>query len=151
VPQKKKARYQQLTSVILATWETEIRRIMVQSQPGQIVWEILSQKYPIQKRTGRVTQMVDCLPTKCKALSSNTSIAINKTTTTKKKIRGREEGREGGRERKGGRKGGKKDFDHQKGQYRQKAFLFWTLEKPHRIPEFQSCSSFIFKFQAGLA
>jgi hypothetical protein len=33
-----------LTSVIPATQEAEIRRIMVQSQPGQIVHETLSQK-----------------------------------------------------------------------------------------------------------
>jgi hypothetical protein len=39
-----------LTSVIQATWEAEIRRINVQSQPGQIVEEILSRKYPTQKR-----------------------------------------------------------------------------------------------------
>jgi hypothetical protein len=36
--------------VILATQEAEIRRIMVQSQLGQIVHETLSQKYPPQKR-----------------------------------------------------------------------------------------------------
>jgi hypothetical protein len=33
-----------LTLVILATQEAEIRRIVVQSQPGQIVHETLSQK-----------------------------------------------------------------------------------------------------------
>jgi hypothetical protein len=33
-----------LTLVILATWETEIRRIMVQGQPVQIVHETLSPK-----------------------------------------------------------------------------------------------------------
>jgi hypothetical protein len=38
-----------LTPVILATQETEIRRIVVQSQPGQKVHETLSQKNPSQK------------------------------------------------------------------------------------------------------
>jgi hypothetical protein len=44
--------------VILSTQEAEIRRIMVQSQPGQIVWETLSQKNPSQKRDGGVDQGV---------------------------------------------------------------------------------------------
>jgi hypothetical protein len=35
--------------VILATWEAKIRRIKVRGQPGQIVPETLSQKYPTQK------------------------------------------------------------------------------------------------------
>jgi hypothetical protein len=35
--------------VILAAQEAEIRRIIVQSQPGQIVCETLSQKYFSQK------------------------------------------------------------------------------------------------------
>jgi hypothetical protein len=39
-----------LRPVILATQEAEIRRIAVQSQPGQIVRETLSQKYPSQKK-----------------------------------------------------------------------------------------------------
>jgi hypothetical protein len=38
----------------LATHEKEIRRIEVQSQPGQIVHEALSQKYATQKGAGRV-------------------------------------------------------------------------------------------------
>jgi hypothetical protein len=38
-----------LTPVILATQEAEIRRIAVQSQPEQIVQEILSRKYLTQK------------------------------------------------------------------------------------------------------
>jgi hypothetical protein len=33
-----------LTSVILATWEAKIGRVMVQHQPGQIVLEIPSPK-----------------------------------------------------------------------------------------------------------
>jgi hypothetical protein len=44
--------------VILATQEAEIRRITFQSQPGQIVCEILSGKNPTQKMTGRVAQGV---------------------------------------------------------------------------------------------
>jgi hypothetical protein len=36
--------------IILATQEAEIKRIMVQSQPRQIVHETLSQKYPSQKK-----------------------------------------------------------------------------------------------------
>jgi hypothetical protein len=35
-----------LTPVILAIQEAEIRRIMVQSQPGQMVHKTLSQKNP---------------------------------------------------------------------------------------------------------
>jgi hypothetical protein len=37
-------RHQWLTPIILATQEAEIRRIIVQSQPGQVVCETLSQK-----------------------------------------------------------------------------------------------------------
>jgi hypothetical protein len=36
--------------VILATWEAEIRRIEVQSQPGQIVCQILISKKPFTKK-----------------------------------------------------------------------------------------------------
>jgi hypothetical protein len=39
----KKGQAQWFKSVILATWETEIGRITVQSQPGQKVHETLSQ------------------------------------------------------------------------------------------------------------
>jgi hypothetical protein len=49
---------------LLATWEVEIRRIMVQSQPRQIVHEILSQKYSTQKRTGEAAQVIEPLPSK---------------------------------------------------------------------------------------
>jgi hypothetical protein len=35
------------------------------------VLKILSQKYPTQKRTGRVAQVVEHLPSKCEVLSSN--------------------------------------------------------------------------------
>jgi hypothetical protein len=41
-----------LTPVILATQEAEIRRIDVQSQPGQIVHKTLSQKKTLQKMKG---------------------------------------------------------------------------------------------------
>jgi hypothetical protein len=47
---------QWFTPVILATQEAEIRRIIVQSQPRQIVQESLSQKDP--KRAGGVAQGV---------------------------------------------------------------------------------------------
>jgi hypothetical protein len=56
--------------IILVTQEAEMRRIAVQSQPGQIVQETLSQKYLTQKG------LVEWL--KMKALSSSPS-------TTKKK------------------------------------------------------------------
>jgi hypothetical protein len=55
----------------LATWEAEIRQIAVGSQPGQIVQETLSQKYPTQNRAGRVTQVVERLPSKHESLSSS--------------------------------------------------------------------------------
>jgi hypothetical protein len=49
------ARCWKLTPIILATQEAEIRRIVVQSQPGQVVQETLSKKKS-QKRAGGVTQ-----------------------------------------------------------------------------------------------
>jgi hypothetical protein len=57
--------------VILYTWETEIRRIVGQGQPGQIVLETLSRKYPTQGADG-VAQVVKCLLSKCDS-SSNPS------------------------------------------------------------------------------
>jgi hypothetical protein len=44
-PQKKKVRHLWYMPIILVTQEVKIRRIAVQSQPRQIVWENLSQKY----------------------------------------------------------------------------------------------------------
>jgi hypothetical protein len=46
--------------VILATREAEIRMI-----------KVLSQKYPTVKRTGEVTQVIECLTSKHEALNSN--------------------------------------------------------------------------------
>jgi hypothetical protein len=60
-------RAQWLMPVILTTWEAEIRRIMVQCQLKQIVHETLSQKYPTHKRAGKVTQVVEHLPSKYEA------------------------------------------------------------------------------------
>jgi hypothetical protein len=51
-------------AVILAAKEAEIRRLMVQSQSGQIVLENLFQKYSVPKRGGRIHQVVVCLPSK---------------------------------------------------------------------------------------
>jgi hypothetical protein len=62
-------------------YSEDIRKIIVQSQLKLIVLKTLSQKYPTQKRAGRVTQVVEHLPTSgCEALSSNSS-----PTTTKQK------------------------------------------------------------------
>jgi hypothetical protein len=49
---------QWFTPVNLATQETEIRRISIQSQPRQIVPETLTQKNPSQKRAGGVASFV---------------------------------------------------------------------------------------------
>jgi hypothetical protein len=45
-----------LTPAILATQEAEIRWILVQGQPGQIVHKTLSQKTLHKKRAGGVAQ-----------------------------------------------------------------------------------------------
>jgi hypothetical protein len=52
------ARRQWLTPVILATQEAEIRRILVQSQPRQVLRETLSRKHPSpkKKKAGGVAQ-----------------------------------------------------------------------------------------------
>jgi hypothetical protein len=47
---KLSARYQWLMLVILATWEAEIKKITVRSQPRQIVLKTLSCKNPSQKK-----------------------------------------------------------------------------------------------------
>jgi hypothetical protein len=71
-------------ALILATQEAEIRRISVQSQPGEILLETLSQKYPTQKRGSGVIQVVEHLPSKHEPLSSN-----SRTAKKKKKKKGR--------------------------------------------------------------
>jgi hypothetical protein len=45
-----------LTPVVLATQEAEIRRIVVQSHPGQVVPETLSRKTLHKNRAGGVAQ-----------------------------------------------------------------------------------------------
>jgi hypothetical protein len=60
----------------------------------------VSQKYPTQKRVGRVGQVVECLPSKCEALSSNSRI----TSPKKKTIVKREEGGERKRRERGRKK-----------------------------------------------
>jgi hypothetical protein len=45
-----------LMPLILAIQEAEIRRTADRSQPRQIVWDILSQKNPTQKKAGGVAQ-----------------------------------------------------------------------------------------------
>jgi hypothetical protein len=67
---------QWLMPVILTTQEATIRRIVVCSQPQESsLWdhETLSWKYPTQKMAGGVAHVVELLPSKCKALSSNSS------------------------------------------------------------------------------
>jgi hypothetical protein len=71
--------------VIVAIQEAETRRITVQDQPGQTVYEILSQKYPIQTRAGGVAQIVEHLPCKNETLSSNPSTIKKKKKKKKKK------------------------------------------------------------------
>jgi hypothetical protein len=77
IQKRSNARCWWLTPVILAQ-EAEIRRIAVQSQPKQIVPKNLSCKYPSQNRPDGVAQVVESLPSKCEALSSNSSIIKKK-------------------------------------------------------------------------
>jgi hypothetical protein len=58
--------------IILATWETEIRRIMVQDQHRQ------KQVIKKEKRAGGMGQMLEYLHTNHKTLSSNPSTAKKK-------------------------------------------------------------------------
>jgi hypothetical protein len=75
-----KAGFQWLMPVILPTQEAAIRRIAVQGQPranSSLVLKTLSQKHPTPKRAGRMAQVVEYLPSKCEALSSNPSSTNN--------------------------------------------------------------------------
>jgi hypothetical protein len=60
-----------LTHVSLATWEVEIRRIVVWGQPRGIVLKTPISKVTRAKWTGGVAQVVEWLLCKCKALSLN--------------------------------------------------------------------------------
>jgi hypothetical protein len=89
-----------LMPVILATQEAAIRRIKAQSQHR--VREILSQKYPTQKRAGGVAQGVgpECKPQYCKRKEGREGE--------------REEGRERKRERERERERKKKEKERRK-------------------------------------
>jgi hypothetical protein len=61
-----------LKTVILATWQVEIGKIVVLGEPGQKNREPVL-KIIKAKTAGSMTQVVERLPGKCKALSSNPS------------------------------------------------------------------------------
>jgi hypothetical protein len=63
--------------VISATQEAEIRRIVVCSQPRQMFHMTISWKFPAAKKAGRVAEVVEHLPNKCEALSSNPVLPKN--------------------------------------------------------------------------
>jgi hypothetical protein len=72
--------------VILATQEGEIRKISVQSQPRQKVRPYLKNAQHTKKRASGVAQVVNHLPSKCEAQSSNPVISkTNKQKTYKGK------------------------------------------------------------------
>jgi hypothetical protein len=64
-----RARHQGLTPIILATWEVEVRMIMVKGQPRQTVYKTSISKIIRVEETGGVAEAV-C---KCKTMSSNPS------------------------------------------------------------------------------
>jgi hypothetical protein len=72
---------EKLTPASLATWEVEIRRMPVQSQP----WTSSSQdpilKVPITKRAGGEAQVAQYLPSKHETLCSNPSTVKKKKKT----------------------------------------------------------------------
>jgi hypothetical protein len=67
-----------IMSVILATWEFEMQRIMVWGQPKPVVSETLCPKITTATQTGGMAQVVEYLLCKCEALSSNQSHKIRK-------------------------------------------------------------------------
>jgi hypothetical protein len=75
---------QWLAPVILAIWEAEIWRIIVQGQPRQIVHETPISKITRAKWTGGVTQAVQHLPCKHEVLSSNPSTDLSPPKKRKK-------------------------------------------------------------------
>jgi hypothetical protein len=54
-------------------------------RPAQAKSETLSQKYPTEKKAGRVAQVVKYEPSKCEALSSNPNTTKKKKGKKKKK------------------------------------------------------------------
>jgi hypothetical protein len=59
---------------VILVWQAEIRRIMVQSQPGQISsQDPISKILNTKKGWEGVAQAVECLPSKHEALSLNPS------------------------------------------------------------------------------
>jgi Zn ribbon nucleic-acid-binding protein len=64
--------------VILATWEAETGKSIVQSQPRQIAHETPISKITRVKWTEDVAKAVECLLCKHKALSSNPCLAKKK-------------------------------------------------------------------------
>jgi hypothetical protein len=64
--------------IILASWEAEIKRIIVQNKPDSLLDPI--SKIPNTKRASGVAQVAECLLNKPETLSSNlTTAKQNKT------------------------------------------------------------------------
>jgi hypothetical protein len=60
-------------------WRQRLERLQFEASPGKNQDSISKiQKYPTQKRTGRVAQVVDCLPSKCEAIEFKPQHCLNK-------------------------------------------------------------------------